>query len=171
MAFPEWKQIIFSKKGALNALYNAIKTELTAIDTRIDSVEAGTVAEGSISEAELANGAVSESKLATGAVTSGKLGTGAVATAKLADAAANAVKIKHVERVITIAGGSATGTATAAEGADVNAVPTGIYPLSGCESPIKDFTFDSATGAITVELMSAQGAENEATVGVRLIQA
>lgn len=73
MALPEWKQIIFSKKGALNALYNAFKTELTAIDTRIDSVEAGTVAEGSIDTPELADGAVENDKVGADAITSDKM--------------------------------------------------------------------------------------------------
>lgn len=64
-------------------LVNMIWDEFTAMDNRIDDVEAGTVAAGSISSDELANGAVIEAKLGTGAVTSGKIGAGAVTAAKL----------------------------------------------------------------------------------------
>jgi hypothetical protein len=73
MALPEWKQIVFSKFGAVNALYNAVKKELVAIDTRIDSVEAGTVAPGSIDTPELADGAVENDKVGAAAITSDKM--------------------------------------------------------------------------------------------------
>ena len=86
------QQILAYGKNPRTA-FKKVYAELTALDGRIDNVEAGTVASGSISSDELANGAVIEAKLGTGAVTSGKIGTGAVSTAKIADAAVTPVKM------------------------------------------------------------------------------
>lgn len=76
--------------------------ELDELDGRIDDVESGVVAAGSISETEIANGAVTESKLGTGAVTSGKIGTGAVGTAKLADDAVSYAKLDATGRTYVV---------------------------------------------------------------------
>jgi len=54
-------------------LVGLIWDELTAMDTRIDDVEAGTVAEGSIDTAELADEAVTSEKIADAAVDSSKI--------------------------------------------------------------------------------------------------
>jgi hypothetical protein len=54
-------------------LVSLIWDEFTALDGRIDDVEAGTVAEGSIDTAELADGAVETDKIADDAVDSDKL--------------------------------------------------------------------------------------------------
>lgn len=56
---------------------------LKDLDDRIDDVEAGTVAAGSIGTDEIANLAVTEGKIATSAVTSGKIADGSVSAAKL----------------------------------------------------------------------------------------
>jgi hypothetical protein len=56
MALPEWKQIIFSKKGALNALYDAVKTELA-------NITAGIPEDNSITADKLMAGIVGYSKL------------------------------------------------------------------------------------------------------------
>jgi hypothetical protein len=96
MALPEWKQIIFSKKGALNALYNAVKTELADITAGIPengSVTAAKLAADAVEEAKIKNGAVVEGKLGTGAVTAGKLGAGAVTTIKINDEAVTPAKL------------------------------------------------------------------------------
>lgn len=158
--------------------FRKVWNELEGLDDRIDDVEAGVVAAGSISETELANGAVTESKLGTGAVTSGKLGNGSVATAKLADDAVTQDKIADdsvgadqldtVERDITIAAEAAAGSVT--NEADINGVILGVYPQSACAAPIKDVTFTPGTGAIQVELMSAQPAETPAVVTVVVLQ-
>lgn len=146
-----------------------IYAELTALDDRIDDVEAGTVAAGSISSDELANGAVIEAKLGTGAVTSGKLGSNAVTQLKIDDDAVGAAELKIVERNITIAGGAASGSVTNA--ADINGTVIGVIPYAACESAIKDVSFTTGTGAITVELLSAQTAEVPATVTALILQA
>lgn len=72
--WPEWKQLIFSKGlGPLHALYSATKAALEALDGRIEGVEAGVVAEGSIDTPELADGAVETDKLADDSVDSDKV--------------------------------------------------------------------------------------------------
>lgn len=87
----------------------------------------------------------------------------------IANDAIGAAKLKVVERNITIAGGAASGTVTNA--ADINGVILGVIPYAACESPIKDVTFTVGTGAIQVELISAQGAETPATVTAVVLQA
>lgn len=87
----------------------------------------------------------------------------------IANDAIGAAKLKVVERNITIAGGAASGTVTNA--ADINGVILGVIPYAACESPIKDVTFTVGTGAIQVELISAQGAETPATVTAGVLQA
>lgn len=87
----------------------------------------------------------------------------------VANDAIGAAKLKVVERNITIAGGAASGTVTNA--ADIDGVILGVIPYAACESPIKDVTFTTETGAIQVELMSAQGAEVPATVTAVVLQA
>ena len=79
--FPTYQEARRWAGGIIKFCYD----KLSDINDRMDNVEAGVVAEGSISSAELANGAVTEGKLATGAVTSGKLGAKAVTTAKIDD--------------------------------------------------------------------------------------
>lgn len=172
-----WKNLL-KKVRAPRVAFKLVWNELTELDSRIDDVESGVVAAGSISETELANGAVTESKLGTGAVTSGKLGNGSVATAKLADDAVTQDKIADdavgagqldtVERDITIAAEAAAGSVT--NEADINGVILGVYPQSACAAPIKDVTFTPGTGAIQVELMSAQPAETPAVVTVVVLQ-
>jgi len=68
-------------KGGLvpKCLYDLI----SEVDARVEDVEAGVVAAGSINSDELANGAVVEAKLGTGAVTSGKIADTSVTAAKL----------------------------------------------------------------------------------------
>jgi len=62
--WPEWKQIIFSKGlGPLHALYTATKAALISFDERINNVESGTVAPGSIDTEELADKAIDSTKL------------------------------------------------------------------------------------------------------------
>jgi hypothetical protein len=74
IVWPEWKQIIFSKGlGPLHALYTATKAALEALDDRIEDVEAGTVAAGSIDTPEMADGAVTNPKIDAAAVTSDKM--------------------------------------------------------------------------------------------------
>ena len=85
MTLPTWENIIFSKDGAMYALYKMIK-----------QVAAGDMAAGSVQTDDVANGAITEGKIATGAVTSGKLGNGAVSTAKIADDAVTPAKISGV---------------------------------------------------------------------------
>lgn len=87
----------------------------------------------------------------------------------IANDAIGAAKLKVVERNITIAGGAASGTVTNA--ADIDGVILGVIPYAACESPIKDVTFTVGTGAIQVELISAQGAETPATVTAVVLQA
>lgn len=146
-----------------------VYAELTALDGRIVDVEAGVVATGSISSDEIANGAVIEAKLGTGAVTSGKLGAGAVTQAKVGADAIGAAELKIVERNITIAGGAAAGSVTNA--ADINGTVIGVVPYSAVASAILDVDFTPGTGAITVTLGGAQGAEVPATVTVLVLQA
>lgn len=74
IVWPEWKQIIFSKGlGPLHALFKASKAALEDLDGRIEDVEAGTVAPGSIDTDELADGAVEPDKLAPASVDSTKM--------------------------------------------------------------------------------------------------
>lgn len=145
-----------------------IYVELTALDTRIVDVEAGKVAAGSISSDEIANLAVTEGKIATGAVTSGKLGSGAVTQLKVGADAIGAAELKIVERNITIAGGAASGSVTTA--ADINGTVIGVIPYAACESAIKDVSFTPLTGAISVELLTAQSVAAAATVTAIILQ-
>lgn len=78
-------------------------------------------------------------------------------------------ELKIVERNITIDGEAAIGSVTNA--ADVNGIILGVIPYAACESPIKDVSFTPDTGAIQVELMSAQSAETPATVTAVVLQA
>lgn len=80
MALSKTYRSILGKGGLVpKCLYDLIKE----VDDKVESVEAGEVATGSISSDELANGAVIEAKLGTGAVTSGKIADGSVTAAKL----------------------------------------------------------------------------------------
>lgn len=65
--------------GPFRGLYDLISD----LSTKVENVEAGTVAAGSISTDEIANLAVTEGKINTGAVTSGKIADGSVTAAKL----------------------------------------------------------------------------------------
>lgn len=56
MALPEWKQIIFSKDGALYALYKHVKTELA-------NIQAGIPEDDSITAAKLKSAIISFAKL------------------------------------------------------------------------------------------------------------
>ena len=157
--WPEWKNVIFSKGlGPLHVLYTATKAALIALDERIEDVEAGTVAEGSISETELANGAVTESKLATGAVTSGKLGNGSVATAKLADASVNNAKLSFKTVEVTVNTGSLSGS-SAADATIVGGTLMGLLP-GGNQDQFIDNCVLNADGSITVTLAANATANN-----------
>jgi hypothetical protein len=83
--------------------------------------------------------------------------------------AVGVAELKIVERNITIDGEAAIGSVTNA--ADVNGIILGVIPYAACESPIKDVSFTPDTGAIQVELMSAQSAENPETVTAVVLQA
>jgi len=72
MSLPTWDNIIYSKDGAVYALFKMI-----------EQVAAGDMEAGSVQTDDVANGAITEPKLATGAVTSGKMADGSASAAKL----------------------------------------------------------------------------------------
>lgn len=160
-----WKNLL-RKVRAPRVAFKLVWNELVALDGRIDDVEAGTVAAGSISETELANGAVTESKLGTGAVTSGKLGNGSVATAKIADDAITAGKLGFKAVVVTVALEATTGS-SAADATLVDGALLGILP-TGNQDQIVDDVDLNADGSITITLAAAATAENTFIVNALL---
>lgn len=80
-----------------------VHAQIADIKAQIDSIVAGTVADGTITEQKLASGAVTQSKITTGAVdtdqilggavTAAKIGTGAVNGEKIIDGAVTSAKI------------------------------------------------------------------------------
>jgi|GEM_PF-5660900 len=63
--------------------FRKVWRELEELDDRIDDVESGVVAEGSIDTPELADGAVETDKVADAAIENGKLGAAAVDSSKM----------------------------------------------------------------------------------------
>lgn len=153
--------------------------EIATAEIAASAVTTAKILDANVTSDKLATGSVTEAKIGTGAVTSGKLGASAVETAKInndavtqdkvADDAVGAAQLKIVERNITIAGGAASGTVTNA--ADINGTVIGVIPYAACESAIKDVTFTMGTGAIAVELLSAQTGGVDATVTAVILQA
>lgn len=150
-AAAEAKLIVYSAGGVATAVAmsgDATIAATGAISLAADSVDSAEIKSNAVGSAELADNAVDQ--------------------AAVADDAIGAAELKVVERNITIAGGAASGTVTTA--ADANGVILGVIPYAACESAIKDVSFTTATGAITVELASAQGAETPATVTAVVLQ-
>lgn len=149
--------------------WKAMSGDVTIATTGATTIGAKkvTAAKTAIAEGKIfvggADGAAAEQSISGDATLAN---TGALT---VANDAIGAAKLKVVERNITIAGGAASGTVTNA--ADIDGVILGVIPYAACESPIKDVTFTTGTGAIQVELMSAQGAEVPATVTAVVLQA
>lgn len=97
------------------------------------------------------------------------LSNNSVEQANMSDDSIGVAELKIVERNITINAEAASGSVTNAE--DINGVVIGVIPYAACESPIKDVSFTVGTGAIQVELMSAQSAGTPATVTAVVLQA
>lgn len=97
------------------------------------------------------------------------LSDNSVEQANMSDDSIGVAELKIVERDITIDGGAAIGSVTNAE--DIDGVVIGVIPSADCETPIKNVSFATDTGAITVELMSAQSAGVPATVTAVVLQA
>jgi hypothetical protein len=172
------KQIYTFKGTPIEALYENDKD----LDTRISALDGA--GETKLTQLENSDNAAdiivsSATKVAdwkplggdatiasSGAIT---LANNAVTQAKVGDDAIGAAELKVVERNITIAGGAAAGTVTNA--ADANGIVLGVVPYSAVASAIIDVDFTTETGALTVTLASAQGAETPATVTAVILQA
>ena len=161
---------------------DAVYAELAAFDTRIGAIDGA--GEITLDMLEDASGAgmfivTNSSNVPTYVQMTGdasinsagaiSLSNNSVEQANLGDDAVGVAELKIVERNITIDGGAASGSVTNAE--DINGVVIGVIPYAACESPIKDVSFTVGTGAIQVELMSAQSAGTPATVTAVVLQA
>lgn len=156
------------------ALDGAGETELTMLessDNAADIIVAGAtkVADWKAMSGDATIATTGAITIANNAINNAKMADNAVGQAEVADDAIGAAELKVVERNITIAGGAAAGTVTNA--ADANGIVLGVVPYSAVASAIIDVDFTTGTGALTVTLASAQGAETPATVTAIILQA
>jgi hypothetical protein len=92
-----------------------VRAQIADLKEQIDSISAGSVADGTITEAKLADEAVTEDKLAAGAVTALKIADGAVTAAKLAAGAMDGANLVNGSVTGEKIAGSAVGPAKIAD--------------------------------------------------------
>lgn len=128
--------------------------ELTALDTRIDNVEAGTVAEGSIGTDELADKAVTTDKIDDEAVDTGQIAAGA----------ATKTKIGYKVVIVNVSTGNANGSSSA----DTDLVGGEIIGIisAGNQDQLLDNVVLNGDGSVTATLADNATAQNNFKVTV-----